>query len=349
MADRKRSPFPLALLAMAGLALLAVVVLSTDPSWAKGPPASHPQTTLEPRSEVGRSIDKLLDDIVLWVIAIFVVVEGALVITVFRFRRRPGGPPAKPIHGNTALEIGWTLAPAIILAFIAVPTVKTIFVNAKHTPGDITVKVVGHQWWWEFQYPGQGVVITANELHLPVNKTVSLELESADVIHSFWLPAFAGKKDVVPGRTNHLWFTPEETGTFPGQCAEFCGASHANMMFKVVVQPQAEFDAWVAQQKATSPPPDSTSLAARGLAIYQKGQCVACHMIDGVSYGVIGPNLSKVATRSTIAAGMFPNDDQHLKAWIRNAPSLKPGSIMTKQDLSDEDLEAVVAFLRTRR
>jgi cytochrome c oxidase subunit 2 len=345
MADRKRSPFPLALFAWAALAVLGLLVLPLDASWAQ---AAHPQTTLEPRSEVGRSIDRLLDDIVLWVIVIFVIVEAALVVTVIRFRRHSGSRPAKAIHGNTALEIGWTLAPAIILAFIAVPTVKTIFVNAKHTPGDIVVRVVGHQWWWEFQYPGLGV-ITANELHLPANKTVSLELESVDVIHSFWIPAFAGKKDLIPGRTNHLWFTPEQTGTFPGQCAEFCGASHANMMFKVMVEPQAEFDAWVAQQKAPPTAPDSTSLAARGLAIYQKGQCVACHMIDGVSYGVIGPNLSKVATRTTIASGMFPNDDPHLKAWIRNAPSLKPGSLMLKQDLSDTDLEAVVAYLRTRR
>ena len=346
MADRKRSPLPLALLAMAALAVVALVALPFDASWAQAP--THPQTTLEPKSEIGRSIDRLLDDIVIWVIVIFVIVEAALVVTVIRFRRRPGGPPAKPIHGNTALEIGWTLAPAIILAFIAVPTVKTIFVNAKQTKGDIVVKVIGHQWWWEVQYPGLGV-ITANEFHLPVNKTVSFELESADVIHSFWLPAFAGKKDLVPGRTNHLWFTPEQTGTFPGQCAEFCGASHANMMFKVVVETQAEFDAWVAQQKAPTVAPDSTSLAAKGLAIYQKSQCVACHMIDGVSYGVLGPNLSKVATRSTIAAGMFPNDDAHLQAWIQDAPARKPGSLMLKMDLNDADAAAIVAYLRTRR
>ncbi len=345
MADRKRSPFPLVLLALAAVACLGLLALPLDASWAQGP---YPQTTLEPKSEVARSIDRVLDDIVIWVIVIFVIVEAGLVVTVIRFRRRPGGAPARAIHGNTALEIGWTLAPAIILAFIAVPTVKAIFANAKPTKGDIVVRVVGHQWWWEFQYPGLGV-ITANELHLPVHKTVSFELESADVIHSFWVPAFAGKKDLIPGSTNHLWFTPEQTGTFPGQCAEFCGASHANMMFKVMVHPQAEFDAWVAQQKAPVPAPDSTSLAARGLAIYQKGQCVACHMIDGVSYGVLGPNLGKLATRTTIAAGMFPNDDAHLAAWIKNAPAKKPGSLMMDMNLSDDDIAALVAYLRTRR
>ncbi len=346
MADRKRPSFPLALIAFAILAVLAFAAGDAATGWAQS--SSYPQTTLEPRSEVARAIDDVLDGIVLWVIVIFVVVQAALVLTVARFRQRPGGAPARHVHGNTTLEIAWTLAPAIILAFIAIPTVKVIFDNAKPTKGDIQVRVIGHQWWWEFQYPGKGV-LTANELHLPVGRTVSFELESVDVIHSFWVPAFAGKKDLIPGRTNHLWFTPEVTGTFPGQCAEFCGASHANMYFKVVVQTQEEFDAWLAQQKAPVAPPDSASLAARGLAIYQKGQCVACHMIDGVSYGVVGPNLGKVSTRATIAAGMFPNDDENLTAWIRNAPALKPGSLMTRQDMSDEDVAALVAYLRTRR
>ena len=345
MAVRQRPSLPLVLLALSVLAVLALAALPLDTSWAQ---AHAPQTTLEPKSEVGRSIDKLLDDIVLWVIVIFVIVEAALVVTVIRFRRRPGSQPARAIHGNTALEIGWTLAPAVILAFIAVPTVKVIFENARPVKGDLVVRVIGHQWWWEVQYPGLGV-ITANELHLPQGKTVSFELESADVIHSFWVPAFAGKKDLIPGRTNHLWFTPEVTGTFPGQCAEFCGASHANMMFKVTVVPPAEFDAWVAQQKAPPAAPDSTSLAARGLAVYQKGQCVACHMIDGVSYGVLGPNLGKIATRTTIASGMFPNDDAHMAAWIKNAPAKKPGSLMPNMNMSDEDVAAVVAYLRTRR
>jgi len=345
MADRKRpSLFPLALIA---LAVLFVLAFSSGPGTA-AQIDQFPQTTLEPKSEVARAIDDVLDGIVIWVIVIFVVVQAALVLTVAKFRHRPGGAPARNLHGNTTLEIAWTLAPAIILAFIAVPTVKVIFSNAKPTKGDVQVRVVGHQWWWEFQYPGKGV-ITANELHIPVGKTVSLELESVDVIHSFWVPAFAGKKDLIPGRTNHLWFTPETTGTYSGQCAEFCGASHANMYFKVVVQTQEEFDAWLAQQKAPVAPPDSGSLAARGLEVYSKGQCVACHMIDGVSYGVVGPNLGKVSTRQTIAAGMFPNDDEHLSAWIRNAPALKPGSLMLKQELSDDDLAALVAYLRTRR
>ncbi len=323
-----------------GLALCAVAV----PALA----SNYPQTTLEPKSVIAGDVDHLLHDIVFWVVVIFVVVETALVVTVVRFRRRPGGPAPKPIHGNTTLEITWTLIPAIILAFIAVPTVKTIFKMSDLPKNALEVRVTGHQWWWEFNYPQLGIT-TANELHLPVDRPVSFTLESVDVIHSFWIPAFAGKRDVIPGRTNHMWFAPQANGEFPGQCAEFCGASHANMMFKVFVAPQDEFNAWVAQQKAPVPPPDSTSLAAKGLLLFQHGQCVACHMIDGVSYGVVGPNLSKVATRTTIAAGMFENTPDNLKAWIQNAPKHKPGSIMPNMNLSDADAEALAAFLQTRR
>ena len=328
------------LLVLLGLALCALA----HPALAQ----NYPQTTLEPKSAIAGEVDHLLRDIVFWVVVIFVIVEGGLVFTVVRFRRRAGGPAPKPIHGNTPLEITWTLIPAIILAFIAVPTVKTIFRVADVPKNALEVRVTGHQWWWEFNYPQLGVT-TANELHLPLDRPVAFTLESVDVIHSFWVPAFSGKRDVIPGRTNHMWFAPAAAGEFPGQCAEFCGASHANMMFKVFVQPKADFDAWVARQKAPVPPPDSTSLAAKGLTVFTHGQCVACHMIDGVSYGVIGPNLTKVSTRTTIAAGMYENTPDNLKAWIQNAPKHKPGSLMPNMNLSDADVEALAAFLQTRR
>jgi cytochrome c oxidase subunit 2 len=324
-----------------GLALFAL----SDPAFAQ----TYPQTTLEPKSEVAHLQDKLWDDIFVWIVGIFIVVEAALIWTVVRFRRRKGGPEAQPIHGNTTLEVLWTLAPAVILAFIAVPTVRTIFKTAGAPPPNaLEVRVVGHQWWWEFQYPKLGIT-TANELHLPANRTVYFTLEAADVIHSFWVPALGGKRDVIPGRVNHMWFTPSHEGTYPGQCAEYCGASHANMLFKVMVQSQADFDAWAANQKAPVAAPDSTSLAAKGFEVYRTGQCVACHTIDGVSYGVLGPNLNKVATRTTIASGIFPNDTEHMKRWIKDAPGQKPGSLMMNMNLTDEQVEALVAFLQTRR
>jgi cytochrome c oxidase subunit 2 len=313
---------------------------------------TYPQTTLEPRSEVARLIDALLDNIVLWCVIIFVLVEGALVVTVVRFRRRPGGPAPRAIHGNTPLEILWTIIPAIILALIAVPTVKTIFRTQTLPKDALEVQVVGHQWWWEFRYPQLGIT-TANELYIPSGRDIAFTLTSVDVIHSFWVPAFGGKRDVIPGRQNHMWFNANATGSFPGQCTEYCGASHANMLFKVVAQPEAEFASWVAQQKDSVAAPDTTTLAAKGLELYRKGMCVACHTIDKVSYGTVGPNLSKVAMRSTIASGILPNDPEHLRAWIKDAPSLKPGSLMpsgTKtMNLSNQDVEALAAYLETRR
>jgi len=346
MAERPLRRFrPLIALAVAfGLLALALPGLA----------GTFPQTTLEPRSEVARLIDNLLDSIVFWCTVIFILVEGALIITVLRFRRRPGGPPARPIHGNTPLEITWTVVPAIILALIAVPTVKTIFKTQTLPKNALQVEVVGHQWWWEFRYPELGIT-TANELYIPSGRDIAFTLTSVDVIHSFWVPAFGGKRDVIPGRTNHMWFNAGADGVFPGQCTEYCGASHANMLFKVVAKPQPEFDAWVAQQKAPVAAPDTMTLAARGLEIYRNGQCVACHTIDNISFGTVGPNLSKVAMRSTIAAGILPNDPEHLREWISNAPSIKPGSLMPQgtstggMNLSRSDVEAIAAYLETRR
>ena len=208
-----------------------------------------PQTTLDPQSDYASLIQQLLVDLVFWVVVIFVVVEGVLIFTVLRFRARPGAPQPKAVHGNVALEIAWTIAPAMILVAIAVPTVATIFRTQAPAPaGVLAVRVVAHQWWWEFQYPRRGVV-TANELHVPVGRPVELTLESADVIHSFWIPAIGGKRDVVPAHLNRLWFTPRTRGTFPGQCAEMCGISHANMRMKLVVETAAEFERWVRGQR----------------------------------------------------------------------------------------------------
>jgi cytochrome c oxidase subunit 2 len=326
----------------------------------------HPQTTLDPKSDVAAFVDVLLDNLVLWCLVIFVVVEGILVYAVLRFRSRAGGPEPKMIHGNTPLEIAWTLAPALILTFIAVPTVKTIFQEAAVPKGGLKIRVIGHQWWWEFQYPELGVV-TANELHVPVGRTVDLSLETADVVHSFWIPAFAGKRDVIPNNVVRMWFTASEADTFPGQCAEFCGLSHANMRMRVISLPPDQFDAWAARQKTPPARMDSVlaaqdslrfvsqpardaaaeSLIALGKRTYSTGLCIACHTVDGVSQGILGPNLTHVGSRSTIAAAMFPNDTQHLKMWLKNPPAAKPGALMPNMNLTDEQAEALAAYLQS--
>jgi len=310
----------------------------------------YPQSAVKPHSDYARMIQVLLEQQIWWVVIIFVVVQVLLLVAVIRFRARPGMPDPKPIHGNTALEIAWTIAPAVILALVAVPTGATIYKTQADYPKDaLTVKVIGHQWWWEFRYPAQSIT-TAGEMHVPVGKPVIVEIESADVIHSFWFPAVGGKRDAVPNHTNRIWFTPDTPGEYPGTCAELCGVSHANMHMKLFVQSPAEFDAWVAQQTSSAAVPDSTSLAWTGRKTFAASACIACHTIDGVSQGIIGPNLTHVGSRTSFAGAMFPNDTDHLIRWVSNAPQQKPGSLMPgppTMALPPDPVSAIVAYLQS--
>ena len=310
---------------------------------------SFPQSTLAPKSDFSAAIDSLFTSIFWWAVVVFVIVEGLLLFAIVRYRARAGGREPKPTHGHTALEIGWTLAPALILVFIAVPTMRTIFATAGHAPeGALRVEVVGHQWWWEYRYPALGIT-AVNELHLPVGTPVQLDMTSADVIHSFWVPGLGGKRDLTQGRTNRIAFRPDSTGEFWGQCAEFCGASHANMRLRVFVQADTAFDAWVAQQRIAPSPAPRGSPAEHGRQVFTRSACIACHTIAGVSRGTIAPDLTHVGGRTMIAGGLFPNTAESLRRWITNAPSLKPGAQMPPQVLSDADLTAVVAYLQSLR
>ncbi|HLB36027.1 MAG TPA: cytochrome c oxidase subunit II, partial [Gemmatimonadales bacterium] len=230
-----------------------------------------PQSTLHPAGDLGFEIDRLFRLIVWLAAGVFVIVEGLLIYVAIKYRARPGQPPPPRVHGHTLLEIGWTLAPAVILIIVAVPTIQTILRTDGPAPaGALEVSVIGHQWWWEYRYAESGVV-TANELHLPVGRPVVLSMTSADVIHSFWAPRLGGKRDVIQGRTNRLRFTPDSVGVFLGQCAEFCGESHANMGLRVVVEDSASFAAWLVEQQRPPAPPDSLSAAAReGLEAFRR-------------------------------------------------------------------------------
>ena len=310
---------------------------------------TFPQSTFAPKSDYSAAIDALFSDIFLWAVVVFVIVESLLLFAIVRYRARPGGPAAKPLHGHTALEIGWTLAPALILVFIAVPTMRTIFATAGHAPeGALRVEVIGHQWWWEYRYPALGIT-AVNELHLPVGTPVQLDMTSADVIHSFWVPALGGKRDLTQGRINRIAFRADSIGEYWGQCAEFCGASHANMRLRVFVQPDTAFDAWAAGQRAAPATAPRGSLAERGRQVFSRSACIGCHTIAGVSQGKIGPDLTHVGSRSTIAGALFPNTDEYLRRWIANPPALKPGAQMPPQGLSADDLNAVVAYLQSLR
>jgi cytochrome c oxidase subunit II len=309
-----------------------------------------PATTLHPRSDFGGTSHRIFLQILRWDTVIFLLVQALLLIAVFRFRERdPAASLPRQVRGSAVLEIIWTLIPAVILAFIAFPTVAAIFRTQAAPPKNaLLVKVIGHQWWWEFQYPELGVV-TATDLHLPAGRAVSLEIASSDVIHSFWVPGLGGKRDAIPGSLTRIVLTADTPGEYYGQCAEFCGASHANMRHRAVVEAPETFTAWAAKQREPAATPPDDSPAAAGLRIYLMGTCVGCHTVRGVSGGGIGPDLTHFGSRKTIAGGILPNTPENLTRWVRHAPAVKPGSVMPEQKLSDAEVTALVAYLLSLR
>jgi len=228
--------------------LLAVLVLTLAACSQE-----YPNTTFHTNTDFNAAIDHLWNRLMFFGTIVFVVVEGLLIYIVLRFRRKPNSPEPKHIHGNTTLEIIWTAIPALVLVFIAVPTVRAIFATqAKAAPGSLEVEVIGHQWWWEFRYPEYGIT-TANELYVPVGRTVNFALKTQDVIHSFWIPNLGGKRDLVSNRTNYLWFTTDTamaTKVVNGFCAEYCGESHANMKFRVFTVTPEQFESWAKHQQS---------------------------------------------------------------------------------------------------
>lgn len=326
------------------LPLLAIALLLTACA------GDFPQNAMAPKSDFAQVIDNLFWTIIYWSIGVFIVVESLLVYALIRFRRRPGQPVPAQVHGNTRLEIAWTLAPALVLASIAVPTVRTIFeTQAPPTADALQVQIIGHQWWWEVRYP-QLNVVTANEVRLPLGRKADISITSADVIHSFWIPKLGGKRDANPGRTNRISLTPFEPGVYWGQCAEFCGASHANMGLRAVVEEPAAFEAWARAQQAPAPDvltqPDANPLVKQGAQQFVASACLACHRIAGTpAAGRIGPDLTHIGSRRTIAAGMMENTPENLARWLRNPPEVKPGALMPNLNLSEDAINALVAYL----
>ena len=329
--SRERSTF-LRTLVAALLPLIAGCGAIETPEWR----------TLRPVSDFGHHILDVYSDLIWWTGGIFVVVELLLLYALLRFRSKRGDSEVpSQVHGFTALEIAWTLIPAAILFFIAIPTVRTIF-QVQGAPPDtdpLEITVIGHQWWWEFQYPELGFV-TANELHVPVGRTANLTLSSADVIHSFWVPQLGGKRDLNPGSENRLWFTPTETGVYHGQCAELCGTSHANMRMRVFVDDSASFDAWAASMREPVAP-DSA-----GAMTFLISGCAACHSIAGTpAQGKVGPNLTNFGHRTTIASSLVPNTPENLAGWLMTPDSVKPGALMPDLNLDEQRVQELVRFL----
>jgi cytochrome c oxidase subunit 2 len=322
-----------------------VAVLATALAACAG---EYPQSTLHPTADFGEQIDVLFRTIFWWAVGVFVVVESALLFVLVRYRDRRGAADPKRIHGHTLLEVAWTLAPAVVLVFIAVPTIRTIFRTEQAPPADaLTVEVIGHQWWWEFRYPELGVV-TANEMHVPQGRAAVLSMTSADVIHSFWVPKLGGKRDVLPGRTTRIVFTPDSIGEVYGQCAEFCGESHANMRFRVMVDTPEAFAAWTDRQQQPAIPVDSLEEPLRsGAQVYLTKGCLACHTIRGVSAGVLGPDLTHMGSRTMIASGILPNTPDGLARWLRNPLVEKPGSLMPQIPMTEDEIAMLVAYLQS--
>jgi len=376
------------------------------------------QSTINPVTDYGEAIHKLYVQIFWWTMLILVVVWALLAYILVRFREKPGQERPRPVHGHVGLEIAWTLVPALIVVAIVIPTIRTIFEIQRPPEGDVlVVEVTGKRYWWSFHFPELGVT-TANELHLPVGRPVSLRLESGDVIHSFWVPKIGGKRDVNPvvrvpeGREpkrNWMHFTIKEEGVFWGQCAEFCGEAHSLMGIRVVAQREEDFQAWVETWKTPAPTANAPEeapgldsgaqgdladpalvqaaapegalpglqtdpglgaqeedpLVARGRQVYfRETYCVLCHAIEGtLSAGVIGPNLTRFGSRLTLGAGMLPNTEENLIAWITDPRGIKPGVQMPGAqypvtyegqtfpplNLNDEQIRALAAYLSSMK
>ena len=214
----------------------------------------------------------------------------------------------------------------------------------------LAIEVTGHQWWWEIRYSdvdASNIFTTANEIHIPVGVPVTFTLRGGDVIHSFWVPNLAGKKDLIPGKVNTIWLQADKPGVYRGQCAEYCGLQHAQMALWVIAEPQEQFNAWKQNQTQTSVPPASDS-QKRGQQVFLSATCVMCHAINGTPAGSnIGPNLTHVGSRNMIAAATMSNTREHLAQWIKDSQQVKPGNKMPQQNLSDADLQSLIDYLQS--
>jgi cytochrome c oxidase subunit 2 len=285
--------------------------------------------------------------------AIFLVVAGLLLYSAVKFRRRAdddGREPAQ-IYGSNQVELAWTVIPTLIVVVLFLATARVIHaVEDARFPSDTTeVIAIGHQFWWEFQYPGHGFV-TANELHVPVSDAsrptpTHITLLSADTDHSFWVPQLAGKTDLIPNRTNSTWIEPHEAGVYVGQCAQYCGTQHAKMLLRVVVEPRENFERWIASQQRPAAQVDSV---AQGRRVFETTACVNCHTVSGTNaHGTFGPDLTHLMTRGTLGAGAAPMTRGNLRLWITNPETFKPGSRMPAMQLPDDAIDAVTAYLLT--
>src|SRR6201988_1106472 len=284
---------------------------------------------------------------------IFVVVAGLRVYAIVRFRHRAGDEATEPpqVYGSNQIELAWTVLPILIVFVLILVTTRTIadIQNRKAPSTAVKATVIGHQWWWEIRYPELGIV-TANELHVPASdgsgsRPTFRKLQSADVAHSFWVPVLAGKTDLIPNRENLMWIEPTKPGTYLGNCAEYCGTQHARMLIRVVVHSPDEFERWAKEQQQSA---SADSSAPEGRKVFFANSCVNCHTISGTSaQGKFGPDLTHLMSRAVLASGAAPNTTDNLRLWIRDPQKIKLGCLMPNMQLTDEEVNQVVAYLQT--
>jgi len=335
-----------------GLTSLALLVA--------GCASDTPQNTFNPQGPFSRSVNTLIQPVFFIAALVFVFVEGLIVFAVIRFRRRSDEERPEQIHGSTKFELAWTILPALILVGVGALTISKIFYLDRQFKDAMRVEVIGHQWWWEYNYKdasGRTVVAAANELHIPVGRKVQLNLTSADVIHNYWPPKLAGKVYAIPGRKNHMTIQADKADFYYGECAEYCGLSHANMRLRVVAEDPDRFARWMAANSVDTPATTfpivatkdmaNASEEAKGHTLFLQKGCSGCHAVNGVSRGAVGPNLTYFNSRATFAGAIFANGDENLRAWLRDPPAEKPGSLMPKLNLSEGEITSLIAYLRT--
>jgi cytochrome c oxidase subunit 2 len=307
-----------------------------------------PTNIFAPASTPAQSIFDLSIFVLAVTAVIFIVVFSLLAYAVIKFRKKNDGREPAQVYGSIQLELAWTVIPILIVVVLFLATARVIvgIQNAVHPSNAVEVTVIGHQFWWEYRYPSLKVV-TANELHVPVNTPIFLTLLSADTDHSFWVPRLAGKTDLIPNHPNRMWMDSHETGLYLGQCAQYCGTQHAKMLLRVYVQTREEFDRWIQEQ---SRPAQISSSASEGRRIFERTACVNCHAVAGTpAMGRFGPDLTHLMSRDTIASGATPNTPENLRRWIQDPGVFKPGSKMPAMGLSDPEGNAVTAYLETLR
>lgn len=349
----RKGKWPAIVCRVTGVALLLAGVLLAVELCNATPQDNSVSSIFDSRSTPADSIRHLSLLVLSVTGVIFVVVFSLLSYVVVKFRSKAADTNREPaqVYGSTQIELAWTIIPILIVVVLFLATARVIHAiqDAPKPPEAVEVTAIGHQFWWEFRYPGLGIV-TANELHVPVSDPshptpTFLKLLSADTDHSFWVPQLAGKTDLIPNHPNETWLDPHETGTFLGQCAQYCGTQHAKMLLRVYVDSPEDFRIWVRGQQQ---PANEFEKEAAGRRVFERTACLNCHGINGTNgNGRFGPDLTHLMSRRTIASGAAENNSQNLRLWIQNPDSIKPGSLMPAMKLSDAEMDALVRYLET--